>query len=123
LQELLANIHNIFSKPWERYNAHLHFDDHACHDRLSPSEWDAGGYFDPEFVVNGRMVLYAHFEHMDPVPNSKMDASGYDETRQEDKLWYWGTYGDMGIRTKVRLFDVQTQSLTDVTTEKVYRRC
>ncbi|KAI4916210.1 hypothetical protein J4E85_010298 [Alternaria conjuncta] len=98
--ELLANVHNIFVKPWERYNAHLHFDGHACDDRISPSEWDAGGYFDPEFVVDGRLVLYAHFEQVEPPLESSMDAHNPFETEEDDKLWYRGTYGDQGLRTK-----------------------
>ncbi|KAI4694171.1 uncharacterized protein J4E84_002753 [Alternaria hordeiaustralica] len=98
--ELIANVHNIFVKPWERYNAHIHFDGHACDDRISPSEWDAGGYFDPEFVVDGRLVLYVHFEQVEPPPESSMDAHNPFETEEEDKLWYRGTYGDQGLRTK-----------------------
>jgi len=97
-----VNVHNIFVKPWERYNAHLHFDGHACDDRMSPSEWDAGGYFDPEFVVEGRLVLYVHFEQVEPPPESSMDAHNPFETEEEDKLWYRGTYGDQGLRTKVK---------------------
>ncbi|KAI4946656.1 hypothetical protein J4E91_007346 [Alternaria rosae] len=98
--ELLANVHNIFVKPWDRYNAHLHFDGHACDDRMSPSEWDAGGYFDPEFVVDGRLVLYAHFEQVEPPPGFTTDARGRFETEEEDKLWYQGTFGDQGLRKK-----------------------
>ncbi|KAI4615371.1 uncharacterized protein J4E87_009264 [Alternaria ethzedia] len=103
--ELLANVHNIFVKPWQRYNAHLHFDDHACDDRMSPSEWDAGGYFDPEFVVDGRLVLYVHFEQVEPPPESSMDAHNSFETEEEDKLWYRGTYGDQGLRTKRKFLE------------------
>ncbi|KAI4958284.1 hypothetical protein J4E86_003882 [Alternaria arbusti] len=103
--ELLANVHNIFIKPWERYNAHLHFDGHACDDRISPSEWDAGGYFDPEFVVDGRLVLYVHFEQVEPPPESSKDAHNPFETEEEDKLWYRGTYGDQGLRTKRKFTD------------------
>jgi hypothetical protein len=53
---------------------------------MSPSEWDAGGYFDAEFVVDGRMVLYAHFEEVEPPSESSMNAHQRLETEQEDGL-------------------------------------
>ena len=43
-------------------NTHLHFKDFICDGRISPSEWDVGGYFDAEFLIEGRLVLYARFE-------------------------------------------------------------
>jgi hypothetical protein len=73
---------------------------------MSPSEWDAGGYFDAEFVVDGRMVLYAHFEEVEPPSESSMNAHQRLETEQEDGLWYQGTYGDQGLRTKVRTLTI-----------------
>lgn len=79
---------------------HLHFDDHTCEDRISPSEWDAGGYLDPEFVVDGRMVLYAHFETVDGRSMGDVYTTDTLKTKEEDKLWYSGTYGDEGLRTK-----------------------
>jgi hypothetical protein len=48
-----------------QYNAHFHPDNTGCDGRVSSSEWEAGGYFEAEFVVDGRIVLFAHFEEVE----------------------------------------------------------
>jgi hypothetical protein len=81
-------------------------DSHTCDDRISPSEWDAGGYFDAEFVVNGRLMLYAHFEQVEGriVESGGGIAGNGSLDYEEDKTWYWGTYGDKGLKNKARTY-------------------
>ncbi|KAF2024661.1 hypothetical protein EK21DRAFT_117571 [Setomelanomma holmii] len=63
--EFLEQIHATFNKPWERYNAHFHLDNDSCDGRVSPSEWDAGGYFEAEFLVDKKLELFVHFEEVE----------------------------------------------------------
>ena len=93
----------MFNKPWERYNAHLHFYGNICDNRLSPSEWDSGGYFDPEFVVDGRLLSYVQFEEIGGRLTGSVDATDRYAMREDDRTWYDRTYGDEGLRKKVRI--------------------
>ncbi|KAF1938690.1 hypothetical protein EJ02DRAFT_425495 [Clathrospora elynae] len=95
--ELLESIHNTFSNTWDRYNAHLHFENDCSNGRISPREWDVGGYFEDEFVVDGWLVLFAHFEE---VEGRVMDDVGDQGSYGVDRIWYWGTYGDEGVQKK-----------------------
>ncbi|KAF1850551.1 uncharacterized protein K460DRAFT_17588 [Cucurbitaria berberidis CBS 394.84] len=99
--ELLESIHNTFSKPWERYNAHLYFDNHTCEGQVSPSEWDAGGYFEKEFLAEGILLLYAHFEQVD---RRMMEGAGavypYKANKEDDGAWHWGFYGTEGCHAR-----------------------
>jgi hypothetical protein len=79
----------------------LHFDNDSCDGRISPSEWDAGGYFEAEFVVDGRLVVYAHFEAVNDRIMKSSGVSSLDEVEKEGEAWYWGMYGDEGVRVKV----------------------
>ena len=80
LQDFLNHIHRTFDKPWERYNVHLHLDNETCKGRVSSSEWEAGGYFEAEFLVDNKLVLFAHFEEMEPEP----------KTEDGGEAWSWG---------------------------------
>jgi hypothetical protein len=96
VQEFLEHVHNIFNKPWERYNAHLHLENDGCNGRLNPSEWEAGGYFEPEFLVNNRLVLFAHFEGVE-TRKRKRQA----DVEEKDNAWRWDWCGSEGPEDKV----------------------
>ncbi|KAH3911654.1 hypothetical protein HBH56_126870 [Parastagonospora nodorum] len=89
--EFLEHVHNIFQKPWEQYNAHFHLDNTVCDGKISSSEWEAGGYFEAEFVVDGRIVLFAHFEEVE-TRTRKLDT----EEAKNGESWKWGWQGSTG---------------------------
>jgi hypothetical protein len=95
-QEFLEHVHSMFNKPWERYNAHFHLDNDRCDGRLSASEWEAGGYFEPEFLVDNRLVLFAHFEEVET--RKRKREAGIEE---KDSGWRWGWCGSEGSEDKV----------------------
>lgn len=87
----MNHLHDIFDKPWEFYNIHLHLDNQVCGGRISASEWDAGGYFGAEFANGGEMVLYVCFEEVgDGVGDVK------EEGEEEDDAWLWALIGGEG---------------------------
>jgi hypothetical protein len=95
LQAFLVYIHNTFNKPWERYSLHLHLDNTVCDGRVSPSEWEAGAYFETEFILEDRLVLYVHFEE---VERRKLDFN----VEEESAACRWGSDGTKEHQDKVR---------------------
>lgn len=98
IQEFLEYVHNIFNKPWEQYNAHFHIDNTVGDGRVSSSEWEAGGYFEAEFVVDGRIVLFAQSEDAETrtrEPEPKEAEKG--------ESWRWGWQGSEGPEDRVCL--------------------
>ncbi|KAF2818469.1 hypothetical protein CC86DRAFT_157853 [Ophiobolus disseminans] len=93
--EFVEHVQITFSKPWEQYNAHLHFDNENCKGRVSASQWDAGGYFESEFLVNNELLLFAHFEKMD----QKMPETTL-KTEDGDEAWSWGWHDNDGPQDK-----------------------
>jgi hypothetical protein len=95
-QEFLEHVHGIFNKPWEQYNAHFHLDNETCAGRVSPSEWEAGGYFEAEFMVEGRLTLYAHFAKVE-TRTRQVKA----KPQEKNEAWRWGWHGSEDIGNKV----------------------
>lgn len=95
-QEFLEHIHNTFNRPWERYNAHLHLDNDICDGRISPSEWDARAYFEAEFLVDNRLVLFVHFEVVEARVTG-LDA----DIDADEEIWQWGCEGSEGLQDTV----------------------
>ncbi|KAH7072257.1 hypothetical protein BKA63DRAFT_65980 [Paraphoma chrysanthemicola] len=92
--EFLEHIHNTFNRPWERYNAHLHLDNNICDGRISPSEWDAGAYFEAEFLIDNRLVLFVHFE----VVEARVTGLDADIDADDEEIWQWGWEGSEGLQ-------------------------
>ncbi|KAL6708087.1 hypothetical protein ACN47E_003521 [Coniothyrium glycines] len=110
-KEFLEHIHNTFNKPWERYNAHLHFENHRCAGRISPSEWDAGGYFEAEFLDNGRLLLYAHFEEVEErLIDTPTDPDTHKNNQDEERAWHWSSYLDKASAAKLLMKHEDTES-------------
>lgn len=62
-----------------------------------------GAYFEDEFVVNGRLVLYAHFEEVEArMADDNGSASDYELPEEEGRVWDWGSHHGKAVRHKVR---------------------
>jgi hypothetical protein len=75
---------------------HLHLDNDICKGRVSASEWDVGGYFEHEFLVDNKLVLFAHFEELD----EDMVSPGV-KIEDDDGTWKWAWHDKDSAGIKV----------------------
>jgi hypothetical protein len=74
----------------------LHLENTVCDGRVSPSEWDAGGYFEAELLVDERLVLYAHFEELE-----SKKAKMREDISEDEEGWGWDWHGPRDEKDEV----------------------
>ncbi|KAF2004633.1 hypothetical protein P154DRAFT_571847 [Amniculicola lignicola CBS 123094] len=74
---------HIFSKNPDSTTLHFHLSDEECEDEVDPYIWKLGSYFEPEFLSDGRLVIFVHFVDESLGSDTKMLKPGVLEGNQE----------------------------------------